>query len=84
MSAPQSVVDELRRHHIECSSKATGEVSCGCRESGWMPFSEFVQHQADAAHKASLEWAADLAASQSATVMPIAALRRWADESDPS
>lgn len=54
MSAPQSVVDELGRHRIECSSKATGEVSCACRESGWMPFSTFVQHQADAAWKAGL------------------------------
>ena len=59
MTAPESAVRAVRSHRIECSSKSDGTVTCvGCRDRGWMPYYEFIQHQADAAFAASLEWAA--------------------------
>lgn len=36
----------LRDHRIECTG--LGEVSCRCREGGWMTFGAFARHQAEA------------------------------------
>lgn len=40
------VLRALRTHHIECTGP--GEVTCSCREGGWMSVSTFFEHQADA------------------------------------
>ena len=84
MSAPDSVVAAIRRHRVECSSKATGEVSCSCRETGWMTFSAFAQHQADAAWDAAYPAALRDVAAKFYTSDPAEWLRRLADESEAS
>lgn len=87
--APDSVVAVLREHRIECSSKATGEVTCrACRERSWMPLGEFTQHVADAAWVASLDAAAErLEGSLTGrSILPAQVacglLRRWAGEQE--
>lgn len=42
----EAVADVLREHTSECTG--LGEVSCrGCRERGWMSWSEYRGHIAD-------------------------------------
>lgn len=53
MTARIEVVKVLRKHRVECTG--LGEVTCrSCRDLGWMSWSAFYEHIADALKAANL------------------------------
>jgi hypothetical protein len=50
---PMAIVrDVLSQHYIECTG--AGEVTCRCREGGWMSPDSHRRHQANALHAAGV------------------------------
>ena len=76
MSAPDVVVRAVQEA-LDCETHGYGWL----RKADCCPTAERI---ADAAHKASLEWAAEQMNGRYAQPWAVDVLRRWADESEAS